>query len=225
MRVLDPASEAVLLIVRAALEVRLTDPVMVRHRAAVVQKFAFDRAHLAARLNPDAVRGAPASCSASLFADDFAQAIFGETPLEKQQRLFRRVRSALKAYRTCNAAEATLRHTWRAARWIAGAANQRLLHWPRPWARRAPGGGIVVAVLGVDGSGKSTLVRSLNQWLGQEVDVLPIYFGTGDGRPSLLLLPLKLLVPLASPLFRKRPKGSSHGEVGKKAPGSATASC
>ena len=69
----------------------------------------------------------------------------------------------------------------------------------------------MVAVLGVDGSGKSTLVRSLNQWLGQEVDVLPIYFGTGDGRPSLLLLPLKLLVPLVSRLFRTRPGGASHG--------------
>jgi hypothetical protein len=79
----------------------------------------------------------------------------------------------------------------------------------------------VVAVLAVDGAGKSTLVRGIRGWLGKEVDVLPLYFGTGDGRPSWFLLPLKLLVPLVSTLSRRKPRGSSHGVVTDSAPGLA----
>jgi hypothetical protein len=77
----------------------------------------------------------------------------------------------------------------------------------------------VVAILGVDGSGKSTVVRSLRSWLGAELDVLPIYFGTGGGRPSLLLLPFKLLVPAVRRVFPSKPKGASHGRVTDRPPG------
>jgi hypothetical protein len=51
------------------------------------------------------------------------------------------------------------------------------------------------------------------------VDTMPIYFGTGDGRPSLILLPLKLLVPLFTWCLSSRPKGSSHGTVSDRPPG------
>jgi thymidylate kinase len=135
--------------------------------------------------------------------------------------LRRHVRRALARYRTYNSIEAPLRASWRSLHWVIGALNQRLLHWPRPWSKRAPGGGIVVAILGVDGSGKSTLVRGLRSWLDQDVDVLTIYFGTGDGRPAWFLLPLKLLVPVASLVLRRKPHGSSHGEVTDSAPGLA----
>src|SRR6266550_3371064 len=78
---------------------------------------------------------------------------------------------------------------------------------------RAPGGGCVAAVIGVDGSGKSTVVAAIRAWLGQEIDVVPIYFGTGSGRPSLLLWPFKLMVPLITLLLRTKPQGASHGKI------------
>ena len=59
---------------------------------------------------------------------------------------------------------------------------------PRPWNRRPAAGGLVVALVGVDGSGKSTLLSALTHWLGAKVDVLPVYFGTGD-EPFALLAP------------------------------------
>jgi thymidylate kinase len=107
----------------------------------------------------------------------------------------------------------------RAAHWLAGGLNKRYVHAPRPWGRRAPGGGCVIAMVGVDGSGKTTVTAAVRSWLGGEIDVMPIYFGTGDGRPSLLLLPLKLAVPLFTRLFARKPRGSSHGAVSGQAPG------
>jgi thymidylate kinase len=77
----------------------------------------------------------------------------------------------------------------------------------------------VVAVIGVDGSGKSTVVATIRAWLSQEMDVVPIYFGTGDGRPSLVLWPFKLMVPLITLLLRTKPKGASHGKISNRAPG------
>jgi hypothetical protein len=76
-----------------------------------------------------------------------------------------------------------------------------------------------VAVIGIDGSGKSTIVTTVRAWLGQEIDVVPIYFGTGGGRPSLLLWPFKLLVPLITLFLKTKPKGASHGKISDRPPG------
>jgi thymidylate kinase len=129
------------------------------------------------------------------------------------------VRRHFAPYRTYNGLEARLRSTARAIHWAAGGLNKFYLHLPRPWSRRAPGGGCVVALIGIDGSGKSTVSAAIRAWLGSEIDVIPVYFGTGGGRPSLLLRPLKLMMPLLTPLLRAKPSGSSHGKVSNAPPG------
>jgi thymidylate kinase len=77
----------------------------------------------------------------------------------------------------------------------------------------------VIAIVGVDGSGKTTVAAAVRAWLGSEVDVVPIYFGTGDGKPSALLRPFKFVVPLARRILRHKPKGASHGNVSDRPPG------
>jgi thymidylate kinase len=52
-------------------------------------------------------------------------------------------------------------------------------------------GGVEIAFVGIDGSGKSTYAESVRDWLSWKVDVYPVYFGSGDGRSSLLRYPLK----------------------------------
>ncbi|MDW6020578.1 hypothetical protein SAZ10_02250 [Mesorhizobium sp. BAC0120] len=219
IRVLDPVSEALLLLVRASLELRLRDPVTLRRWRAAQEKFELDRLDLASRVDPRSVR----NLAAKLMNDDLAEAIAGELfepqPLATQHRLRRRIRKELAAYRSYGTVEVRLRSIGRAVLWTVGALNKRFLNSPRPWSRRAPGGGIVVAVVGLDGSGKTTLVAAIRQWLGSEVDVLPVYLGTGGGRPSLLLLPFKLFVPVATWALRTKPAGSSHGPVSSRAPG------
>ena len=74
-------------------------------------------------------------------------------------------------------------------------------------------------MIGIDGSGKSTVNARVRAWLGSDIDVMPIYFGTGAGRASLVLRPFKLMVPLLTRLLKSKPRGSSHGKISKEAPG------
>ncbi len=219
LRILDPASEAVLLAVRACLELRRRDAITLLHWRATQQKFAADRKDLAARLDRATLHRRAAEFLRDDTAGLLADAICGNQPWDGGRRLRRLVGRDLAAHRMYGAGEARLRSVGRAVRWLAGGLNKRYLHAPRPWGRRAPGGGCVIALMGVDGSGKTTVTAAVRTWLGGEVDVMPIYFGTGDGRPSLLLLPLKLAVPLFTRLFKRKPRGSSHGAVSSQAPG------
>jgi hypothetical protein len=219
IRILDPASEALLLVIRSALELRRRDPVTLRHWAATTEKFASDRAALAGKVERRGLH----DLAAQLLGEDLAlrlvAAFFGDEPLHRQRALRRDLAHSLAPYRTYNAIEARLRATIRAGLWAAGGLNRQHVHWPRPSARRAPGGGSVIAIIGVDGSGKSTVVAAVRDWLGSEIDTLPMYFGTGDGRPLLLMRPFKALLPLFSRLLRTRPKGSSHGKISEQRPG------
>jgi len=54
--------------------------------------------------------------------------------------------------------------------------------------------GVVVAVVGLDGSGKSTAVAMLNDWLAEEFDVETIHYGLGTF--SFLTLPLRAMLAL-----------------------------
>src|ERR1700692_2079939 len=215
---LDPPSEAVLLVTRACLELRRSDPTAARNWSLATEKFALDRALLATRVNRETVRARAAELLDEKIATPLAAALFDPRPLQNQHDLRRRLRRNLARFRTYGGVEGFVRSAWRACRAAAGTLNRHKLHWPRPWHRCVPGGGIIVAVVAVDGAGKSTLVRGLCAWLGQEVDVLPMYFGTGDGRPSWFLAPLKLLVPIVSKLLHRKPKGSSHGILTDRAP-------
>ena len=219
IRVLDPASEALLLLVRASLELRRRDPITFRDWRATQEKFELDRLDLASRVDPRHLRDLAAKLVKDDLAETIADALFEGQPLATLHRLRRHVRRDLAVYRTYSTTEVLLRGVGRAILWSVGSLNKRFLHIPRPWGRRAAGGGIVVAVVGIDGSGKTTLVAAIRQWLGSEVDVLPIYFGTGGGRPSLLLLPFKLLIPMATWVLGTKPAGSSHGPVSDRAPG------
>lgn len=219
IRALDPASEALLLAVRAAVEPSRIDPVAARHLSATTRKFQRDREALAARLDPASLRRRACEVFSDDLADMLVDAVFSGRPLDRRRRLRRRIRRELAPHRAYSALEARLRSLVRALWWAFGNLNKRLLHLPRAWSRRAPGGGRVVAVIGVDGSGKSTVVANIRDWLGAEVDVMPAYFGTGDGRPSLLLLPLKMLVPVIACFVRTKPRGATHGRVSDRPPG------
>lgn len=218
LRILDPNTEAVLLAVRMSVELRPDDPVTLLHWKTTTAKFAADRIALAKRTTRESLRQRAVALLNEDLAEAVADLIF-RSRAEPSRHLRRRIRRALKAHRSVGTAEAFLRGTWRSLALFAGTINRRYLWLPRPSQRRAPGGGIVVVALGVDGSGKTTLTRAMQAWLGSEVDVLPMYFGTGAGRPSLPLMPLKLLVPLVDRLLPARPRWNSHGSVSDGAPG------
>jgi hypothetical protein len=219
IRVLDPADEAVLMLVRSSLELRRTDPVALWGWTALKRKFATDRAELVAQVDRTTLLNRAGEVFSDKLAGLLVEGLFGTPSRSVQRRIRRRVRKELAAWRTTNAVEAHVRTAARGVLYAAGRLNAHYLRQPRPWRRRAPGGGCVAALVGVDGSGKTTIMAAIREWLEPEIDVLPIYFGTGEGRPSLLLLPLKLILPLVMSVMRTKPRGSSHGRVSDRAPG------
>jgi thymidylate kinase len=76
--------------------------------------------------------------------------------------------------------------------WILGGLSRRRFHWAVPLRRVSPRGGICIAFLGSDGAGKSTVSSDTVAWLSQKLDVVPIYFGSGDGPSSVLRYPFLL---------------------------------
>lgn len=213
LRVLHPVDEALLLVVRTQLELRWLDPIAVRHWTALRQKAADDLAALAPRVDRAALR----ERAAQFFSPELADAIAEQLGLDGQTfsrlRIRARIARELSAYRMYGGAEAFLRTIGRTAIWAIRAINKRYFRLPRLWGRRTPGGGCVISFIGVDGSGKSTSLREISNWLGRETDVMTCYFGTGDGKPSLLFRPFKAAASLAARLVRTRPKGASHGTV------------
>ena len=219
VKMLDPASEAVLLAVRTCLELRRLDPVTLRGWRTTLARFALDRKQLAGTLDRAQLSGRASELLGDELGTLLTDAIYDGRALEENRRLRAAVRQHFSPYRTYNTIEARLRSIARAIHWAAGGLNKFYLHLPRPWSRRAPSGGRVVALIGIDGCGKSTVNASIRAWLDSEIDVMPVYFGTGDGRPSLLLRPFKLMVPLLTVLLRTKPRGSSHGKISSNAPG------
>jgi hypothetical protein len=217
VRVLDAPTEAILLLARACVEFDPVDVVALRQWRAMAAKFATDRKALAPQLERNEVRRRAAELLGAAMAEPVADTVYRGDPPSSDLR--RRLRAQLAPYRNVGRLQGRLHLAARSLLFLCRSINKRFVHAPRPWSRRILGGGLVVAVLGVDGSGKSTLVRALRDWAGAEMDVLPLYFGTGDGRPSLLLLPLKLMVPLVQKMVGRKPAGASHGNVSGKPPG------
>jgi thymidylate kinase len=52
---------------------------------------------------------------------------------------------------------------------------------PIRYGKTLPDGGALIAVIGADGSGKSTLSRDLTRWLRFKLDAHLLYMGSGDG--------------------------------------------
>ncbi len=219
VRVLDPAADLLMLFVRAALEMNRADPVAKPRWESTMERFRTDIAAAQDRTTPDEVLPLACQLLGAALGGRLTDVLFAVHPLTQRRQWAGVLRRTLSDHRLYGGVEGFARDIARGALGWARRVNRDHLHAPRPWHRQAPGSGIVVAVVGLDGSGKSTMVAMLRSWLGAEVDVMPIYFGTGDGRPSLLLAPFKMLLPLADALFRRKPQGSSHGLVTNRSAG------
>ena len=76
--------------------------------------------------------------------------------------------------------------------------------------RTLPGQGVIVAFLGPDGSGKSTVTRTIAKEWSKKLDVACVYFGTGDGDNTLLQYLVKVFVAGALKLKRVFKQASSE---------------
>lgn len=88
----------------------------------------------------------------------------------------------------------------------------KLTHWPIVQKRIALRGGLVVAVIGADGSGKSTVIKNLHSTFSKKLDVYTIYYGNGGHttwarRASNLFRKNKTATPSRKPI--SDPPGSN----------------
>jgi thymidylate kinase len=92
----------------------------------------------------------------------------------------------------------------------------------RPFASRAqvgktlPGGGLVVALVGSDGAGKSTVTTALTRWLRFKLDTECLYLGTGDGGAHPVDVLRRGIRGLARRFKASKPTSSAEDKESKK---------
>ncbi|HET9485933.1 MAG TPA: hypothetical protein VFO54_00780 [Chryseosolibacter sp.] len=77
---------------------------------------------------------------------------------------------------------------------------------PTLFKRTNPRGGLVVSVIGADGSGKSTVTGNLKNTFEPKLDIYKIYFGRGDGKAS----PIRRLFNSAKTAVKAEKKTTRH---------------
>jgi thymidylate kinase len=153
----------------------------------------------------EAVRGLTQCCPV------FDQQLFAEciASLSREESVFKRIRLAWKVRRRLRvyARHSPLGRTVAYARRYWGEAMRRLKLRPRGKAMQA--GGAVIAIVGPDAVGKTTVVSDCARWLGKDFSVRTVHAGRPKG--SLLTAPVNILLWMGR---RVMSRGSSWGQGG-----------
>ena len=189
----DPNVEMVLFLVRSALKLRTYERIC-RSRAApcfrgrVLTKFRWLQTRTAAPRVVEVGREVLGDAAGVVLSE-----LLEERPSMRGLLAFRRsVVAALHPHRRYGPVDAAWHRWLKECCSVWRTSNLRRLVPPAPLRLIPATGGRLIAVVGPDGSGKSTLVKEIVAWLSQHVDVLPIYFGSGDGPVSPIRWPLRL---------------------------------
>ena len=100
-------------------------------------------------------------------------------------RLRRVVLRALGSQTSSRGPAAFTRRMNREAAWAMRGISRKVAPRPVLKGRGGTGGGLLVAFVGCDGSGKSTMVGETRAFLAPKLDVFPMYLGSGDGSSIL----------------------------------------
>lgn len=187
MYVADPHVELILLVVRAVLKIRRRD----QYSALLGRSYTRDGTLREFRwLTPRVSLERLAAVGATLLgaaAVPTLVALVQDDALSLNRLLALRARAQppLSAYRLHHPVSALARRWWNELQSRAERVMRRLIR--RPWARPRlpPSGGLSVAFVGGDGAGKSTLARTVGDWLSRHAVVMSFYGGSGTGPGSL----------------------------------------
>jgi len=196
--VADPGFEWLLLVCRAALKVRWRERLLssVVSHPNELRAMLPEHSWLGSRTHVAAPREIARRVLGDRAAEIVEHALNEDLPLRRLRLLRRELLGNPNVFRAYRRLPALSRRWSRELRWFVGTVNRRYLHHAFPYSRSGSSGGTVIAVVGSDGAGKSSVTRTLHSWLSGKVDVIPIYFGSGDGRSSILRWPLKLALGL-----------------------------
>ena len=186
-----PAAELILLLVRIALKTPWNDLLRVSEEGYLPWNIRDELAYLRARATAAEVQ----EFSAELLPPELARLVCrvaldgGEERVVTGRELKRQVLLALGNGRYPDYGAALVRHySQRASRFIASV--QRKLGMPSQIAKRPHAGGCLIAVIGSDGAGKSSVTNELYSWLRWKIDSQRLYLGIhyDKARPHTRLL-------------------------------------
>ncbi len=191
----DPATELFLLIVRYSLKIRRYNLIA---RRSYFEGFIDEYNWLATRADASEIEEIAHELLNPTVADRIRELIAEGPTIRGLVRIGSPVRSELNQYSTYPSWSTTPIALARKGFRGIGKLNREVLNRPYPSRRKLPSRGIEVAIIGIDGSGKSTHLSALHNWLSWKMDVHTVYFGSGDGPSSLLRYPLKKLNEIRS---------------------------
>ncbi len=186
----SPFYEYVILLSRIALKLRWRDTFQ-----KISKGDCAEIAWLRGRINKEEISAA-ASCLLGEKSKRIVLRLFEKGFKRKRQLvpLQKTLRREMKMYSSYNRISSWFARTRREVFWFIGGIKRRLgLSCYSAKRRISPSGGLVVAFLGSDGAGKSTTIEYVRKEFGKKIDVVSLYFGSGDGSSSLLRKPMKLV--------------------------------
>ncbi len=207
LRISNPNLELIVLYVRLGLDNSLSKLIAVLPGQRAFEKdFKSKISYLNANMAPDSVM----EFAISLLGSDYGQQIgeiITDQGLQFQEvkiRLKPVVRTALHQYRRYGKVKELGQFSIHTIQFLESRARRKL-KMNSQTGKRMQNEGAVIAFIGSDGSGKSTISSELQKWLAWKIDAHQIYLGSGDGSIDL---PVKILKALASK--------SSFDSTGKK---------
>ncbi len=191
----EPPMELLLFMLRLALRVRGRDRLFDKRGKRFFDSATLVELHwLQSRTESQEMQQLTASMFGEQAAAALAPMLKAKQPTLQQLREFHRsVAAVLRLYCTHSTLQSHLRRRVNEARSLIASVKTRYLNSSLPVHRYSASGGMLIALMGCDGSGKSTHLHSVQHWLDGKLGTLPIYFGSGDGPASLLRWPLKLV--------------------------------
>lgn len=142
---------------------------------------------LKSRFSSDAFYVFAEKCSLSKAdADVFAGVIEkGTIDAKSFKRLSRVVRRYLKPYRRMSGFAASVLSFYYSFRRTAATVIKNRTEKTRMIKKIHDTNGLIVAFIGVDGAGKSTVTKEIYKWLNKKIECKRFYMGSGDGRIPL----------------------------------------
>lgn len=208
-----PELELIVLLVRAALKLRRREAFGFRGPGPLDADFRREFRWLVERADPERLRLRATELLGPHGSTLLSNMLSGEPDRAGLVRFRAAIAPATDDFRTYSPAEATRRRwgrEWR-ARWAR--LMSRIFRRHQPTRFTDPRGGAIIAFLGADGSGKSTVTSTIATWLSWRMEVVRLYFGFGDGPVSPVRRPLQTLKSLYSRRLRSRGEPGADPET------------
>lgn len=182
---IDPAFELVLLFYRQALKIRNRDraKIYLKNEINFTGNIVNEYEWLKKRCTDEEIE----AVLKTILTDDYEsiyQLVTGKFNRIELIKLAQLLKKKYKSQRLYSPLKALMLRWYRELYTKGFRKYSRLVNSPVVLLRINPRGGLVIAIIGADGSGKSTVINSLQSTFKKKLDVYKIYFGQGVGKIS-----------------------------------------